>query len=66
MQLISVEAGGPEAIAAKETELGAKTCIPRIIKTGYKTLRLIYFFTAGEDEVKAWTIRVRPTMWHCA
>ena len=25
----------------------------------YKTLRLIHFFTAGEDEVKAWTIRVR-------
>ena len=29
----------------------------RIIKTGYKTLDLIYFFTAGEDEVRAWTIR---------
>lgn len=29
----------------------------RIIRTGYKTLDLIYFFTAGEDEVRAWTIR---------
>ena len=34
VQLAAVEAGGPEAVAAKETELGAKTCIPRIIKTG--------------------------------
>jgi len=29
----------------------------KIIRTGYKTLDLIYFFTAGEDEVRAWTIR---------
>ena len=32
--------------------------LPRIIKTGYKTLDLVYFFTAGEDEVRAWTIKV--------
>jgi ribosome-binding ATPase YchF (GTP1/OBG family) len=25
---------------------------------GYKALQLMYFFTAGEDEVKAWTIQV--------
>jgi|Transcript_15272 obg-like ATPase 1 len=31
--------------------------IPRIIKTGYNILDLIYFFTAGEDEVKCWTVR---------
>ncbi|EAS04323.1 GTP-binding protein YchF (macronuclear) [Tetrahymena thermophila SB210] len=29
----------------------------RIIKTGYKVLDLIYFFTAGPDEVRAWTVR---------
>ena len=29
----------------------------RIIKSGYKNLQLIHFFTAGEDEVKCWTIR---------
>jgi len=29
----------------------------KIIKTGYKTLDLIYFFTAGEDEVRCWTVR---------
>lgn len=31
--------------------------INRIIKTGYHSLNLIHFFTAGEDEVKCWTIR---------
>lgn len=31
--------------------------IDRIIKSGYKNLQLIHFFTAGEDEVKCWTIR---------
>lgn len=29
----------------------------KIIKTGYKSLDLIYFFTAGEDEVRCWTVR---------
>ena len=38
-------------------ELGAPSCIPKLIKTGYNTLRLIHYFTAGEDEVKCWTIR---------
>ena len=31
--------------------------IDRIIKSGYKNLQLIHYFTAGEDEVKCWTIR---------
>ena len=38
-------------------ELGAPSSIAKIIKTGYQTLRLIHYFTAGEDEVKCWTIR---------
>ncbi len=29
----------------------------RLIKTGYKALDLITFFTAGEKEVRAWTVR---------
>jgi len=33
------------------------TMMSRIIRTGYKTLDLIYFFTAGADEVRAWTIK---------
>jgi obg-like ATPase 1 len=31
--------------------------IDRIIKAGYKQLSLIHFFTAGEDEVRCWTLR---------
>jgi len=34
-----------------------QSMLPRIIKVGYQTLDLIYFFTAGKDEVKAWTIK---------
>jgi obg-like ATPase 1 len=29
----------------------------KIITTGFQALELIYYFTAGEDEVKCWTIR---------
>lgn len=35
---------------------GLKSVLPRIVKVGYNVLSLIYFFTAGEDEVRAWTI----------
>lgn len=31
--------------------------IDRIIKSGYKNLQLVHYFTVGEDEVKCWTIR---------
>lgn len=31
--------------------------LSKIIKTGFAAIHLIYFFTAGEDEVKAWQIR---------
>lgn len=34
-----------------------RTMIPKIIKAGYNALDLIYFFTAGPDEVRCWTIR---------
>jgi len=34
--------------------------LTKIIKTGYATLQLEYFFTAGPDEVRAWTVRVSP------
>lgn len=36
---------------------GVPSMIPQIIKTGFRSLDLEYFFTAGADEVKAWTIR---------
>jgi len=33
------------------------SCLPKIIKTGFAAIHLIYFFTAGPDEVKCWQIR---------
>lgn len=41
---------------AFETETKCKSMLDKIIVTGYKALQLEYFFTAGPDEVKAWTI----------
>lgn len=38
-------------------EAGAPSALPKIIKTGYQALNLQYFFTAGKDEVRAWTIQ---------
>ena len=43
----------------------ASSSLPKIIKTGYNALDLIYFFTSGEDEVKCWTIRVRSYITAC-
>ena len=33
------------------------SCFERIVLQGYHSLNLIHYFTAGEDEVKCWTIR---------
>jgi len=33
------------------------TVLPKIIKTAFSIVNLMYFFTAGPDEVKAWCIR---------
>ena len=52
-------AGTPEKFfrdAAAE-EIGAPTMIHKIVNCGYRTLQLWHYFTAGEDEVKCWTIR---------
>ncbi|XP_059488298.1 obg-like ATPase 1 [Neocloeon triangulifer] len=46
--------------AAKEAylkEQGTTSALDKIIVQGYKSLQLIYFFTAGPDEVKAWTVQ---------
>ncbi|XP_068752429.1 obg-like ATPase 1 [Montipora capricornis] len=37
-------------------EAGTQSALAKIITTGFKALQLQYFFTAGKDEVKAWTI----------
>ncbi|CAI2177112.1 944_t:CDS:2 [Funneliformis geosporum] len=38
-------------------EKDAQSALPRIIVAGYQSLQLMYFFTCGPDEVRAWTIR---------
>lgn len=38
-------------------ETKCDSVLDKIIVTGYKTLQLEYFFTAGPDEVRAWTIQ---------
>ncbi|XP_037603180.1 obg-like ATPase 1 [Sebastes umbrosus] len=38
-------------------ELKTQSVLTKIIKTGYAALQLEYFFTAGPDEVRAWTVR---------
>lgn len=46
--------------AAREAFLaqcpGTKSVLPRIVKVGYNVLNLLYFFTAGDQEVRCWTI----------
>jgi hypothetical protein len=34
------------------------SALEKIIINGYKALNLVYFFTVGKDEVKAWTLHV--------
>ena len=41
----------------EQAPIPATSMLAKIIKTGYKTLDLINFFTCGEDEVRAWTIK---------
>eukprot|EP01023_Acetabularia_acetabulum_P019621 TRINITY_DN2000_c0_g1_i1.p1 TRINITY_DN2000_c0_g1~~TRINITY_DN2000_c0_g1_i1.p1 ORF type:complete len:390 (-),score=67.99 TRINITY_DN2000_c0_g1_i1:303-1472(-) len=38
-------------------ETGTTSQLNKIITTGFRAIHLIYFFTAGEDEVKCWQIR---------
>ena len=47
-----------EEAAAFLADLGVeRSGLERLIETGYRTLDLITFFTAGEKEVRAWTVR---------
>lgn len=42
---------------AEAEKVEVKSVLPKIVTVGYQVLQLCYFFTAGADEVKAWTIR---------
>jgi obg-like ATPase 1 len=48
----------PEEAAAYQKQVGAVSILPKIIKAGYSILQLLHFFTAGADEVRAWSVRV--------
>jgi hypothetical protein len=53
---------GPEDAAAFMKDLGiAEPCLDRLIRSSYGLLGLISFFTVGEDECRAWTIRAGTT-----
>ena len=52
------EMASDEDRKAFATSCGATSQMDKIITQGYKALQLCYFFTAGEDEVKCWTIQV--------
>jgi obg-like ATPase 1 len=42
--------------ALLETLKGRGSVLPRVVKCGYKQLQLMYYFTAGEKEVRCWTV----------
>jgi ribosome-binding ATPase YchF (GTP1/OBG family) len=54
LQYAELAEGEREAWAKEQ---GADSALAKIITTGFKAIHLIYFFTAGADEVKCWQIR---------
>lgn len=56
-ELKLTEMESDEARKAYMEETKCQTALEKIIVQGYKALQLQYFFTAGPDEVKAWTIQ---------
>jgi len=60
-QVVDAGKDDKEAQLAKAKELGGVSMIDRIIKSGYKNLQLSHFMTAGEDEVRCWTLRTGST-----
>ncbi|KAL0249344.1 hypothetical protein GEMRC1_004576 [Eukaryota sp. GEM-RC1] len=51
----------PESRQAYIAENKVPSMVDRIVHLGYKTLNLHHYFTAGEKEVKCWTIRAGYT-----
>jgi len=52
-----MDMGSDEERAKHIEETKCQSALDKIIVQGYKALKLEYFFTSGEDEVKAWTIQ---------
>lgn len=55
LKLVDME---PEAKSQFLQESNVTSALDKIIIQGYKALQLMYFFTSGPDECKAWTIQV--------
>ena len=55
LKLMEMESEDEKKAYQEETK--CTTTLDKIIVQGYKALQLVYFFTAGPDEVKAWTIQ---------
>ncbi|KAL3086069.1 hypothetical protein niasHT_030493 [Heterodera trifolii] len=53
----AIDENDPGAVLIPFSGAFELNALDKIIKTGYKTLCLEYFFTAGKDEVRAWTIQ---------
>ncbi|ORZ20435.1 GTP-binding protein YchF [Absidia repens] len=47
----------PEEKAEALKEANTISVLPKIIVAGYNALQLVYYFTGGPDEVRAWTLR---------
>jgi len=56
-KLAEAKEKGEESKEESKEAAAGPTMINKIIRTGYKCLDLIYYFTSGEDEVRCWTIR---------
>jgi GTP-binding protein YchF len=55
-----------EAVEFMESYGLKESAISRFIRTGYRLLDLISFFTVGEDECRAWTIRAASSALEAA
>lgn len=55
LKLLELEDAADRAKYCEEVK--AQSILPKVTKSGYHGLGLCHYFTAGEDEVKAWTIK---------
>jgi len=58
-ELVSARHEEAKKTAAEPEDIHLQACgtLAKIVRTGYAALELIYFFTAGSDEVRCWTIK---------
>merc|ERR1712060_184743 len=52
-----LDCGNDDEYKAKCDEMGTQSVLPKIIKTAFASVHLMYFFTCGPDEVRGWCIR---------